>query len=823
MSNLDKTVKLACKPKNAAPKAKVCADTTSVLVAATYSDDGSILDICRSLSLRLREPNAVVVFKALLVLHQMIRSGSTDQLLDVLSQGDILRLRNVGGQNWDGYNPPSNMSNYATYLDIRIRAYREIKHDLVQVQTESNRRSNGLGAGSKARRLRHLPVEKGLLREVKQVQRILDSLILCKFYDDDLREENTVLAFRMLVKDLLVLFQAGNEGVCNILEHYFEMSKLDATESFQIYKSFIKQTDRVVDYLAVARKLHNIVNVPVPNLKHAPTGLVKALEEYLNDPNFEQNRQEYRKSLGVVEGKARTPSPNPPSAKLTSPPSPKSAPPIATSVPGPSAPAGADQKIQDFFDSIQTNNQPTMFPGPAQSLGYSQTAAFNPFRQSTMLPQQTGFIPPQATGFGMPSTQPFIRPQMTGALAFGNRQTMFVGDFGQPQPQQFIPQQTGFQSQPQPLQSQQTGFIQPQTTGSNPFRQSMFSGSMGSIGQSGPFSQPPTPFYPTDFSQPHAGGISQIQRPGSTPALGSASLTKPLQAQATGSKNPFAPPGGVPAPLPPPQQKGPNLNQLASGAFGQHPPSSFQPALQSHQTGQTQGSSPWSTSGQSNVTGGTGNGSAMADIASAFTLDNSNNNTEFLAPFGGSSTATSSNSQFAGNNTPNFLNSQFTGSTSSNPLHTQPTGFIQPQQTGYGGSFIKPFKPTSNFGNQLVESLPPIPEPSPVQSPNQSGHPGQVQAQQTGFPFGGQGQGGVQSQHTVGSGQIGSQGIGGGFIQPQQTGPNPFRQSLFSTSTGQPQVGGAGGGGVGGHPFGAGSPFAGQNQQPSGQFGGSLI
>lgn len=38
-----------------------------------------------------------------------------------------------------------------------------------------------------------------------------------QFYDDDLRDENTVLALRLLVKDLLVLFQAGNEGVCNIL------------------------------------------------------------------------------------------------------------------------------------------------------------------------------------------------------------------------------------------------------------------------------------------------------------------------------------------------------------------------------------------------------------------------------------------------------------------------------------------------------------------------------------------------------------------------------------------------------------------------------
>ena len=33
---------------------------------------------------------------------------------------------------------------------------------------------------AKARRLRHLPVEKGLLREVKEVQKVLDALIRCK-------------------------------------------------------------------------------------------------------------------------------------------------------------------------------------------------------------------------------------------------------------------------------------------------------------------------------------------------------------------------------------------------------------------------------------------------------------------------------------------------------------------------------------------------------------------------------------------------------------------------------------------------------------------
>jgi hypothetical protein len=34
---------------------------------------------------------------------------------------------------------------------------------------------------------------------------------------DDLEDELTITALGMLVKDLLILFQAGNEGVINVL------------------------------------------------------------------------------------------------------------------------------------------------------------------------------------------------------------------------------------------------------------------------------------------------------------------------------------------------------------------------------------------------------------------------------------------------------------------------------------------------------------------------------------------------------------------------------------------------------------------------------
>lgn len=99
------------------------------------------------------------------------------------------------------------MQHYALYLDSRIRAYRELKHDAIRVQAETNRDlrlnnsieedmayttappSKASSAKSKAphrsrtitgHKLRLMTVEKGLLRETKAVQKMIDSLVECR-------------------------------------------------------------------------------------------------------------------------------------------------------------------------------------------------------------------------------------------------------------------------------------------------------------------------------------------------------------------------------------------------------------------------------------------------------------------------------------------------------------------------------------------------------------------------------------------------------------------------------------------------------------------
>jgi hypothetical protein len=89
------------------------------IIAATWSEDGAIHDVCKALSPRIREPNTIVrfidisivalsqpvlqiVFKALIVLHTMIRNGATDNVLSYLSSSEVLRLRDISSGNWEG-------------------------------------------------------------------------------------------------------------------------------------------------------------------------------------------------------------------------------------------------------------------------------------------------------------------------------------------------------------------------------------------------------------------------------------------------------------------------------------------------------------------------------------------------------------------------------------------------------------------------------------------------------------------------------------------------------------------------------------------------
>ncbi|KAA8915388.1 hypothetical protein TRICI_002466 [Trichomonascus ciferrii] len=221
----------------------------------------------------------------------MIREGCRDVALEHLaSNSRILQVRNDGALS----NPQAiALSRYSRYLYTRAVQFGKTKVDYVRFENK-----NGGG------RLKDLTVEKGLLRECDSVYQQIEALLKCKFHEEDVNNDIVLTAFRLLVSDLLSLYQTFNEGVINLLEHYFEMSKHDASHALDIYEGFTKQTANVVAYLKIAKHLEHATKLRVPNIKHAPTSLMDSLADYLNDPDFETNHRQYLAEKEAKKGLA---------------------------------------------------------------------------------------------------------------------------------------------------------------------------------------------------------------------------------------------------------------------------------------------------------------------------------------------------------------------------------------------------------------------------------------------------------------------------------------------------------------------------------------
>lgn len=269
-----KLVKGATKPKAAAPKAKYI----EPILATTYEEGKDFSTTMEALGKVLtRSPAWTSMYKALIVLHIMIREGCEEVTLKYLSKHQrMLEPDEATARQAVG------LLRYSRYLAVRSAQFKETKVDYVRYKT---RQGHG--------RLYGLTVDKGLLRESESVIIQLEALLKCHFEEHDVDNDVVLMAFRLLSHDLLSLFQVLNEGVINLLEHYFELSKIDAENALDVYRGFTRLTNKVIAFLRVAKNLEYQTKFHVPNIKHAPTSLVSSLEMYLNDPDFETNRRQY--------------------------------------------------------------------------------------------------------------------------------------------------------------------------------------------------------------------------------------------------------------------------------------------------------------------------------------------------------------------------------------------------------------------------------------------------------------------------------------------------------------------------------------------------
>ncbi|KAF2203152.1 ANTH-domain-containing protein [Delitschia confertaspora ATCC 74209] len=430
-SSFEKSVKGGTKIKLAAPKSKY----VEHILVATHAGEAGVAEIFRALTNRLRDSTWTIVFKSLIIVHLMIREGEADVTLKYLAQNPQRKL--AINHFTEVQTQGRNIKTYAEYLLRRAVEYGASRVDYVR---------GGEG------RLKRLSVEKGLLRETESVQSQIRYLLRCELFNEDPENEITLTAFRLLTMDLLALFHVMNEGTINVLEHFFELSHSDASRALDIYKTFVKQTERVVHYLSVARLHEHSTRLEIPKIKHAPTSLAASLEEYLNDKDFEINRRQYVAEKEAKKGGSKTT--NGTSHISESKPALSAPKPLTASEPPSAAKPASNAPLIDLFGSIQDNQQTMAQPNMAMQQYPQQTD----FQQTGFhVPQQTanmGVQQPQQQLFGQQIGQgvnPFAQlqqPQQQTSQA--QLQTQFTGaGFGSYTPQPFNPQSLPLASIPQ--------------------------------------------------------------------------------------------------------------------------------------------------------------------------------------------------------------------------------------------------------------------------------------------------------------------------------------------------------------------------------------
>ncbi|CAG8879003.1 unnamed protein product [Penicillium nalgiovense] len=543
----------------AAPKSKYIEN----ILVATHTGEAGVAEVFRTLQLRLRDSAWTIVFKALIVLHLMIREGQQDAALGYLSDNP----KKIAPSNFsEAQSQGHNIRRYSDYLIARAKAFEATKTDHVR---------SGPG------RLKRIGVEKGLLRETEIVQKQIRVLLRCDLLTDEPENEISLTAFRLLTLDLLTLYSVMNEGTINVLEHYFEMSRPDSIRALAIYKTFTKQTEEVVQFLGVARHFQSATRLEIPKLKHASTDLARLLEDDLNDPDFDLRRREYLAKKGVrvppsMEASATADVSKPTSNTPMSNPS-ASNPPKQAEQPKP-----PPVDLIDFFDTIEQNQQPM---AQQNSMQYQQTG-FQQQPQHPFYPQQTGFQQqpqaiqqqPLATGYGQPTQYGAPYQTQDPNNPFGQQQQQPQQQPPPPAPLQAMPTGAGFGGYSPnhsrmaafPQQQQAPQALQPQHT--NPFRQSMLNSTTGPQPPAAPLSRQNTnPFarrlstantqYTPSNEQFPPTQFPPTQSPQVQPQLPQA---QPIQPQRTGT-NPFA--RASPAPqqgLQPQQQPPCGLTKLVA-------------------------------------------------------------------------------------------------------------------------------------------------------------------------------------------------------------------------------------------------------------------
>lgn len=239
------------------------------LLKCTNEPNVSIPQLANLLIERTQNSNWVVVFKSLVTIHNLMNYGNERFTQYLASNNCTFNLNTfLDKAGVQGYDMSTYIRRYAKYLNEKAYSYRTMAFDFCKVKRG---KEDGL--------LRTMNTDK-LLKTLPVLQQQVDALLEFDVSPNELTNGVINACFMLLFKDLIRLFACYNDGIINLLEKYFEMTKKQCREALDLYKRFLVRMERTSEFLKVCETV-GIDKGDIPDLAKAPSSLLEALEEHL--------------------------------------------------------------------------------------------------------------------------------------------------------------------------------------------------------------------------------------------------------------------------------------------------------------------------------------------------------------------------------------------------------------------------------------------------------------------------------------------------------------------------------------------------------------